>query len=219
MRPSRFSPNTRIDFMMPDSEARIDLLRERAGVKGSTEVATDETMQPAVLPATDGHINLFKDLEHSFQNPIATVTAKKIEPVVTERDVLLAPSAIDLTPWYTESRTAKPDQEEAGEKRIRDTPRKSVRDPLTSIMHQLAAQHTSTPTSTAYIPKHTYPPRRPPNANAQTNTITAQLSEREMRGSETPSSIHGGGGGGCNDVFNRREVEEAHRGREKRDPR
>ncbi|KAF8142441.1 hypothetical protein K438DRAFT_1922581 [Mycena galopus ATCC 62051] len=243
-------------MMLADSEARIDMLRERAGVKGPSTAASKSkrrkedddlvelaaaaaaggSMQPAVLPTTDGHINFFEDLEH---NAIATAirTAKKTEPVETERGVPLAPSAKDLRPWYTEARTVNPDNEEevVDEKRKRDTARKSVHDPLTSITHQLAARHasTSTSSSTAYKPKPSY--RRPPNANANANAppevqarLTRESSEREramelirrkqreMRGSETPSSVHGGGYG---DLFNRREVEEAHRGRERRDPR
>ncbi|KAF8163929.1 hypothetical protein K438DRAFT_1618159 [Mycena galopus ATCC 62051] len=239
-------------MMLADSEARIDMLRERAGVKGpgtaaskskrrkedddlaelAAAAAAGGSMQPAVLPTTDGHINFFEDLEH---NAIATAirTAKKTEPVETERGVPLAPSAKDLRPWYTEARTVNPDNEEevVDEKRKRDTARKSVHDPLTSITHQLAARHasTSTSSSTAYKPRPSY--RRPPNANAPPEVqarLTRETSEREramelirrkqreLRGSETPSSVHGGGYG---DLFNRREVEEAHRGRERRDPR
>ena len=40
--------------------------------------------------------------------------------------------------------------------------------------------------------------------------------KREMEGSETPSTVHGGNGGGgygYGDVFNRREVEEVQRAR------
>jgi hypothetical protein len=40
--------------------------------------------------------------------------------------------------------------------------------------------------------------------------------QREMRGSETPSTVHGGLDEGYGDVFNRREVEEAHSYRRRR---
>ena len=43
--------------------------------------------------------------------------------------------------------------------------------------------------------------------------------KRELEGSETPSTVYGGGmekGGGYTDVFNRKEVEEAHKHREHR---
>ncbi|KAF8157674.1 hypothetical protein K438DRAFT_1620710, partial [Mycena galopus ATCC 62051] len=228
---------------------RVDLLHERrAGVKGSNTASKSKRRKEdddlARLPATDGHINFCEDLEHvRLHSTIATAirTAKKTKPVETERGVPLAPSAKDLRPWYTESRKAKPDEEEADAKRKRNAPKKSVRDPLTSITHQLPARHASTAISTAYKSKHTYPLRQPPNANAltNTNTNTAQLPEvqarptresperaramelirrkqPEMRRSEMASSVHGGGYG---DVFNRREVEEAHRGRKRRDPR
>jgi hypothetical protein len=36
--------------------------------------------------------------------------------------------------------------------------------------------------------------------------------KREMVGSETPTTVHGGDYGGYTDVFNRKEVEEAHQG-------
>ncbi|KAJ6534226.1 hypothetical protein B0H19DRAFT_911064, partial [Mycena capillaripes] len=222
-------------MLLADSEARIDRLRERAGSKntsskrrkdddGLDELIAGGSMQPAVLPTTDGHINFFEDLEH---NAIAMAirTAKKTEPVETERGFPLAPSAKDLKPWYTE-RAANPDEEIIDEKRKRDTVRKSVHDPLTSITHQLASRSASSPSS-----KSTYRPRppalplntsRPPEVQAR---LTRESSEREramelirrkqreLRGSETPTTAHGGGYG---DVFNRREVEEAHRGRDRR---
>ncbi|KAG6870694.1 hypothetical protein C0992_012663, partial [Termitomyces sp. T32_za158] len=40
--------------------------------------------------------------------------------------------------------------------------------------------------------------------------------KREIEGSITPSTVHGGVDQGYEDVFNRREVEEAHRYRERR---
>jgi len=60
-----------------DAEARIDLLRQRVGVSDSSEkkkkkrrddddmkyIASSSSMQTAVLPTTNGHINLFEDLE------------------------------------------------------------------------------------------------------------------------------------------------------------
>ena len=36
-----------------------------------------------------------------------------------------------------------------------------------------------------------------------------------MEGGETPSTVHGGSGSGYGDVFNRKEVEEAHRDRDR----
>ncbi|KAF7356010.1 hypothetical protein MVEN_00930400 [Mycena venus] len=231
-------------MLLADSEARIDRLRERAGGTSKRRrddddglaelVAAGGSMQAAVLPTTDGHINFFEDLEH---NAIATAirTAKKTEPVETERGVPLAPSAKDLKPWYTE-RAANPDEEVVDEKRKRDTLRKSAHDPLTSITHQLASRAGASPFSSSsssskstYRPQRRPPPSAPPPADAPPE-VQARLSresseraramelirrkQREMRGSETPSTVHGGGGG-YGDVFNRQEVEEAHRGRER----
>ncbi|KAJ7115374.1 hypothetical protein C8R44DRAFT_223442 [Mycena epipterygia] len=234
-------------MMLADSEARIDRLRERAGSKVKKrkddleELTAGGSAQPAILPTTDGHINFFEDLEHTAI-AAAIRTTKKTEPVETERGFPLAPSAKDLKPWYTE-RTANPDEEVVDEKRYiinskgrhisdssfdrkRDTARKSVHDPLTSITHQLASRHGSSPSKSSYRAR---PPVVPPNTSRPPEVqarLTRESSEREralelirrkqreMRGSETPSSVHGGGYG---DVFNRREVEEAHRGRDRRD--
>lgn len=112
--------------------------------------------------------------------------------------------------------------------RERDTARKSVQDPLTSITHQLASRQGSNPsTKSTYRPR---PPVIPPPNSSRPPEVQARLSressereramelirrkQREQRGSETPSTVHGGSAYG--DVFNRREVEEAHRGRDNR---
>ncbi|KAF7328645.1 hypothetical protein MSAN_02473100 [Mycena sanguinolenta] len=212
-------------MLLADSEARIDLLRERAGSKSSSKRRKDDedlaelmaeggSMRSAVLPTTGGHINFFEDLEH---NAIATAirTTKKAEPVETERGVPLAPSAKDLKPWYTE-RAADPDDEVIDEKWKRDTARKSR---LVTVLAPHLNQHIAPRPPT--IPSN-HDASQPPEVQAR---LSRELSEREramelirrkqreMRGSETPSTIHGGGYG---DVFNRREVEEAHRGRERR---
>ncbi|KAJ6462260.1 hypothetical protein C8R47DRAFT_1327228 [Mycena vitilis] len=225
-------------MQLADSEARIDRLRERAGSKNTSKRRKEEddlaglipggSMQPAVLPTTDGHINFFEDLEHNAIATAVRTATKKTEPVETDRGFPLAPSAKDLKPWYTAERSANPDEEVVDEKRKRDTARKSVHDPLTSITHQLASRHASSPSSSSsYKPRYRPPPPPPPNASRPPEVharLTRESSEREramelirrkqreMRGSETPSSVHGGGYG---DVFNRREVEEAHRGRER----
>ncbi|KAJ7641031.1 hypothetical protein FB45DRAFT_988060 [Roridomyces roridus] len=204
--------------------------------------AAGGSMQPAVLPTTGGHINFFEDLEQStIATAIRTASASKgknqTDPVETDRGFPLAPSARDLKPWYTERGTkesASTEEEEVeDEKRRRDTMRKSTyHDPLTSITHQLAVrarqgQGSSSSSSSTYRPRTSMPPpsssssSRPPEVQAR---LTRESSEREraqelirrkqreMRRSETPSTVHGG----YEDVFNRREVEEAHRGRDGR---
>ena len=127
--------------------------------------------------------------------------------------------------------------------RLRDLARKSAHDPLTSINSQLSSSSRSL--SIRDMPSNgrrsRAPPirsRRSPSPRARTKSdsrppevterITRESSERqralelirrkkrEMAGSETPSTVHGGMDGGYGDVFNRREVEEAHRHRERR---
>ncbi|KAF8200575.1 hypothetical protein K438DRAFT_1933089 [Mycena galopus ATCC 62051] len=159
-------------------------------------------------PATDGHLNFFEDLEH---NVIATTirTAKKTEPVETERGVLLAPSAKDLRPWYTESRTAKPDEAEADEKRKRDTTNKSTQAHVFPASAAECEVNAQTNTNTAQPEVQARPTRESPERACTMELI--RWKQREMRWSETPSSVHGGRGGGCGDVFNRHKVEEAPR--------
>ncbi|KAJ7054277.1 hypothetical protein C8F01DRAFT_501521 [Mycena amicta] len=225
-------------LMLADSEARIDTLRQRAGAKRRKD---DEDIEramvsqvenahvAAVLPTTAGHINFFEDLE---QNAIPSTmrTTKKTEPVETDRGVPLAPSAKDLKPWYTERN--KEEDEPMDEKRMRDTLRKSAHDPLTSITHQLASRHGSTSNtdsrrshSSSYRP-HSATPSGPPEVQARLARESSEREralalirrkQRETRGSETPSTVHGGSGPGYSDVFNRREVDDAHRGRHPRD--
>ncbi|KAJ7610396.1 hypothetical protein FB45DRAFT_982217 [Roridomyces roridus] len=223
-------------MMLADSEARIDRLRERAGSKpsGSKKRKDDDdmkalaaaggSMQPAVLPTTGGHINFFEDLEQStIATAIRTASASKgknkTDPVETDRGFPLAPSAKDLKPWYTERCAKEPasteEEEVEAEKRRRDTMRKSTyHDPLTSITHQLAVrarqgQGSSSSSSSTYQVQARLTRESSERERAQE---LIRRKQREMRGSETPSSVHGG----YEDVFNRREVEEAHRGRDGR---
>ncbi|KAF8200593.1 hypothetical protein K438DRAFT_1966060 [Mycena galopus ATCC 62051] len=177
---------------MPDLEARICLFRERADVKGSSTVS--KSRQCKVDDDLAHLVPAAADLEH-LQNAIAAAvrTAKKTEPVETERSVTLAPSPKDLKPWNAELRTAKPGEEEADEKRKRDIARK--------LLPEVQARLT-----------------RESSERARAMELIRRK-QHEIRGSETPSSVQGGGGGGYSDVFNRREVVEVHRGRERRYPR
>ncbi|KAG6896226.1 hypothetical protein C0992_009621 [Termitomyces sp. T32_za158] len=225
-------------MMLADAEARIDRLRERAGIteKVNKKKRKDEdldkliaegssTREPA-LPTTDGHINFFEDLEH--ESIAAAVRAtKKTEPVETDKGVPLAPSAKDLKPWYSERRKEQ-DEEIADERRKRDTARKSVHDPLTSITKELASRSSLSSSSSSSFRR----PRLPSQVSQASPDVQARLTressereralqlirrkKREIKGSITPSTVHGGVDQGYEDVFNRREVEEAHRYRERR---
>ncbi|KAG5641564.1 hypothetical protein DXG03_004777 [Asterophora parasitica] len=225
-------------MMLADSEARIDQLRERAGVieKSSRKKRRDEDLDTiiaegsstrgAVLPTTGGHINFFEDLEH---NTIAAAirATKKTEPVETEKGVPLAPSAKDLKPWYSERNSDKV-EDTIDERRKRDTARKSIHDPLTSITKELASRSSPSSSSSSTF-RRPRPPsetlRAPPEVHARLTRESTEREraldlirrkKRELAGSETPSTVHGGVDEGYGDVFNRREVEEAHRGRERR---
>ncbi|KAF8236867.1 hypothetical protein L208DRAFT_1356852 [Tricholoma matsutake] len=239
-------------MQLADSEARMDLLRDRAGLSGKPKKKQREedldkviaagSMQAAVLPTTNGHINFFEDLEQvnlrrihlsvsnlHQQNAIATAikATKKADPSETDKGVPLAPSAKDLKPWYSEKRTdSNYNEEEPDERRNRDTARKSMHDPLTSITRQLASRSsTSTSTSVKSYRPRPLPPSASPEVAARLTRESSereralaliQRKKREMQGSMTPSTVRGSDDGGYADVFNRKEVEEAHRGRERR---
>ncbi|KAH9846891.1 hypothetical protein C2E23DRAFT_766239, partial [Lenzites betulinus] len=117
-------------MMLADSEARIDLLRARAGLTGgkkqskrreeeereaallagtsNTVVAAAEAEAQAqaatavsTLTSASGHINLFEDLERSII-PVQGRSTKKPPPTEDEKGVPLAPSEKDLKPWYVD---------------------------------------------------------------------------------------------------------------------
>jgi len=123
--------------LLADSEARIDLLRGKAGLgsgpkgKGKQkETIEDITGGAGLSKGSGGHINFFEDLEQvRYSNPSLisvslptfyqkfsiprSTNSKKSEPVETEKGVPLAPSAKDLKPWYV---TSDSDKEQDGEK-------------------------------------------------------------------------------------------------------
>ncbi len=115
--------------------------------------------------------------------------------------------------------------------RRRDRQRKSAHDPLTAINTQLASRPGSGPsTSSSSAQRRQGPPstsrsdmQAPPAVSAR---LVREFSERERAGaliarkkremgSETPSTVYGGRSGGYGDVFNRKEVEEVRRDRQR----
>ncbi|GLB36877.1 putative N-terminal domain of CBF1 interacting co-repressor CIR [Lyophyllum shimeji] len=224
-------------MMLADSEARIEQLRERSGIaeKSSKKKRKDEDLDKiiaegsstrgAVLPTTNGHINFFEDLEQASMMAAIRAT-KKAEPAETEKGVPLAPSAKDLKPWYSE-RSTDSAAETPDDRRKRDTERKSMHDPLTSITKELASRSSSSSSSRSF--RRPLPPpeaaHAPPEVHSRLKRESSEREralelirrkKREMAGSETPSTVHGGIDEGYGDVYNRREVEEAHRGRDRR---
>ncbi|KAJ8519595.1 hypothetical protein ONZ45_g3488 [Pleurotus djamor] len=229
-------------MMLADSEARMDLLRAKAGLKvkdskgksrekddgDSNQIQTHPAplaMQQPALTTSSGHINLFEDLEHGAMEAIARSSKKKADPAETDKGVPLAPSSKDLNPWYSSRKSGEQSHDDGDEeRRKRDKARQAMHDPLTSISRQLASSRqpsSSSSTSSRYQLNRVVDPLKPPEVNAR---LTRESSERaraqelirrkkrEMMGSETPSTVHGGG---YDDVFNKREVQEAHRGRER----
>ena len=173
----------------------------------------------------------------------AIKATKKVTPAETEKGVPLAPSAKDLKPWYSERTREQPAEEVQDEKRCvsyprepalnslisifrkRDESRKYVHDPLTSITKQLAARPSASTSSSSYRPP------LPSKANLdKPSEVQARLSrestergralelirrkKREMEGNATPSTVFNDSGYG--DVYNKREVQEAHRFRDRR---
>jgi len=223
---------------LADSEARLNLLRERGGAKELGKKNDDDDLNDILARGTEGaassststsgkNINFFEDLEQaSMMNAIRV--SKKSTPAESEKGVALAPSTKDLNPWYSEKKKDGTENEEEDKRRKRDVARKFTDDPLTSITQELASRSSASSTSTTRYTRSSgnYPES---SSNAEPPQVRERLTresserqralelirrkKRELEGSETPSSVHGGGYG---DVFNRKEVEEAHRERERR---
>jgi len=162
--------------------------------------------------------------------PVMFKTAQKDKsgPPTNEQGIPLAPSEKDRNPWYS-NRDHERKRGLDEDKKLRDLARKSVHDPLTSINQKLAKSDSP--------PK----PRPPPTSSssrgaaAGDNKVAERLGresaerqralaliarkKREME-TATPSTVRGGYDGmdgGYGDVYNRREVEEAHRHRERKE--
>ena len=111
--------------------------------------------------------------------------------------------------------------------RRREEYRKSVHDPLTSITKQLASK---TGPSSSRTPMR--PPLLKKEMDGKHSDVQSRLSresserqralelvrrkKREMEGNSTPSTVVDGFTGGYGDVFNRQEVEEAHKYKDRR---
>ncbi|EIW85907.1 hypothetical protein CONPUDRAFT_133621 [Coniophora puteana RWD-64-598 SS2] len=106
-------------MMLADSEARLDRLRERAGLKSSGKAkerekedldflsrpSTSAAVTTSSLTGSSGHINFFEDLESQSLLLAATSKLKdkgKEREREEEKGVPLAPSAKDLRPWYAQ---------------------------------------------------------------------------------------------------------------------
>ncbi|TFK47424.1 hypothetical protein OE88DRAFT_1603789, partial [Heliocybe sulcata] len=221
-----------------DAEARMDVLRKRAGMSSRTDDESALVVAEASssagrddadrLTTAKGHINLFADIE---QQSIAEALrkVKRSGPAESEKGFPLAPSAKDLKPWYSEKSRDKGKEVDDG-RRSRDLARQSRDDPLTFINSQLSSSSTSSARPRP-PPKPSRPRNRgpespspsmpPPKSSLQESRLARESSERqralaliarkkrEMAGSETPSTVRGDDGGYYGDVYNKEEVREA----------
>lgn len=130
--------------------------------------------------------------------------------------------------------------------RNRDSSHKSLSDPLTSINRQLAVRYPPPSTTSAGGPQRREWGRPPPQHSRPSPAASASASEadsaraarlsresserqralaliarrkREAAGSATPSTVSGSTRSRYGDQFNARDVEEAHRDRERQDRR
>ncbi|TFK18896.1 hypothetical protein FA15DRAFT_564216, partial [Coprinopsis marcescibilis] len=246
-------------ILLADTEARIQLLRQRASISstdkkkdakkkeredekalerqlaGKSDPSSSSSSSRTVqLPTTNGHINLFEDLERSA---IVTTTKKTAASADVEMGVPLAPSAKDLNPWYKTPSTDMEAEKQEDDENKREENRKAGYDPLTSITKQLAASKgpSSRPPFDSFRRPRPSPldhRRYDPHDPQVQARISRESSERERarmlierrkreaalaaRGSETPSTVYGGGEGtpqpfGYSDQFNKEEVLAAHR--------
>ncbi|KIK22259.1 hypothetical protein PISMIDRAFT_508216, partial [Pisolithus microcarpus 441] len=188
-----------------DAEARLGLLRERAGLgttddkgKGKAVEGGTNTLTSAIGTGMGAgkHINLFEDLEQQ-EFMIAARASKKTTQSEVEKGVALAPSAKDLNPWYTDKRASKQTEEEndnnQDEKRMRDMAFKTINDPLTAITRRLATHSSSSNDTRAAppnnrsknkrFPRNPDPPPPPPPQPKQLDPASERLkresSERE----------------------------------------
>ncbi|THH18968.1 hypothetical protein EW146_g2114 [Bondarzewia mesenterica] len=208
-----------------DAESRLNDLRQRAGLdQGRADEEITSTAGPSnseavtnstPLSSTGKHINLFEDLEQQSIVVAARASKKTVSAAEAERGFPLAPTTKDLNPWYSTRKEEKP-EEPSDDRRLRDLARKSHADPLSAIPPHIRskAPSSSSSSSTSSAPS-------PP---ATASTLEARLSresseraralalvkrkQREREATATPSTVHGGYG----DVFNREEVEAAHKG-------
>ncbi|KZO94394.1 hypothetical protein CALVIDRAFT_539129 [Calocera viscosa TUFC12733] len=253
---------------MADAEARIDLLRQRAGQKKTKKKRDEEeelnfdASQPvastsaATLPDTlqtaEGHVNLFAPLEaaaanHASETALALIrehakqhpTDKGKSKGKEEDGVRLAPSKLDLKPWYADEELRSAQEREQGAhereaRRAKDLSFKERRDPMKAVEEQLARR--AREKGAAPIRRVHHPaPAGGKEASAADPAVAARLSResaerqraqalierkrREAAVSPYPASVDSTPRAGYRDVYNAdamREVEAARRERVER---
>ncbi|PVG04699.1 hypothetical protein CPB86DRAFT_777974 [Serendipita vermifera] len=247
---------------LADSEARLELLRKRAGISASSskESRKDEDLIPDAVKEslkehqtkemsdsslqslmTDGHINLFADLENR-EASLKQATDRSRKPkgkkdsdeddAETDKGYRLAPSKADRTPWYTKSKEeGQPKLDPA--KRDRDEIRKQKHDPLKEIEASLSRASSSSRISPPRVSSKNPmgPPSipKPSSSNSMLdNRLSREISERqraaeliarkrkERMGNETPTTVAPSEDGYGN-MYNKDDVEAAARRRREGD--
>jgi len=226
--------------LVADAESRLSTLRTRAGItpprtppkdtNADLVDSTATTVPGSAMTLSDGHINLFADLEEHAAALAAR--ASKSKPAMSDSDhgVPLAPTKQDLNPWYTAGRDVNKDDKTAEARRQRDLARQHKADPLSLVpLHLKRPSRAIPPVQPNQSQQSSHPPpssssREGRLARESTERARAQaLLRRKQREREcaesttaTPSTVHGSNNGpGYVDVFNRREVEDAHRERDR----
>ncbi|KZT51582.1 hypothetical protein CALCODRAFT_414299, partial [Calocera cornea HHB12733] len=157
---------------MADAEARIDLLRQRAGQKKSRKKADEEDISFEAIRAAastssetaladslqtpEGHINLFAPLEAAAAGQAAETALALVREHAKQHSIdkgkckakaedgfRLAPSKLDLTPWYVDAELRSGKEREQGQhereaRRAKDLHLKADRDPMKAVEEQLA---------------------------------------------------------------------------------
>lgn len=251
-----------------DAESRLSTLRARVGIEPPPSpphsADTASTITPVAsesdIPLSNGHINLFADLEGHAAALAAR--ASKSKPAMTDSDlgIPLAPTKQDLNPWYSAAGAGSNDDKTAEARRYvllcfpelvviptskpnvlhiirqRDLARQLKADPLSSIPSHLKRplhSHGAMPPPQSHSYSQPQQLQKPSPSSAPLESRLARESvereralallrrkrrEREQaeRATATPSTVNGGDGGpGYADLFNRREVEDAHRERDR----
>ncbi len=110
---------------LQDAESRLSTLRVRAGITPPPSpprgTDTDSSITPvasgSVVPLSNGHINLFADLEE--HTAALAARASKSKPAMTDSDcgIPLAPTKQDLHPWYSAAGSGSNDDKTAEARR------------------------------------------------------------------------------------------------------
>jgi hypothetical protein len=98
---------------LQDAESRLSTLRARAGItppsSPSRSADPGDNIPPIAsgsdIPLSNGHINLFADLEEHAAALAARASKSKPAMTDSDRGIPLAPTKQDLHPWYSAAGT------------------------------------------------------------------------------------------------------------------